>query len=65
MPKKRKMRGYTPFMYDLSKCINAFNCRVQLIRTGKKFLKRKKCSKGYPCNYIFVPLCNFICRMNS
>ena len=33
------MRAYTPFMYDLSKCINAFYCHVQLIRTNKFFFK--------------------------
>ena len=29
------MRGYTPLIYDLSKCINAFYCHVQLVRTNK------------------------------
>ena len=32
----RKMRDYAPFMYDLSKCINAFYHYVQLIRIKKE-----------------------------
>ena len=34
------MRDYTPSMYDLSKCVNAFYCYVQLSRTNKKLTKK-------------------------
>ena len=41
------MRDYTPFMYDLSKCIKEFYCHIQLIRT--KFLKiLKEISENFP-----------------
>ena len=36
------MRDYTPFIYDLSKCTNAFYCHIQVIRTDKNLKKADK-----------------------
>ena len=35
------MRDYTPFMYDVSKCINAFHCHVQQIRINKRKYEKR------------------------